>query len=140
VPGGSCLVGVRFTPSALGARAASLVVTGDVAGGSSSTALSGVGVAAEQGVPAAQAGGGTPARGVRCSARSGRAVTCGGLPSRLATARGAVVLKRGRTTFARGTLRDGTLTLNVKRRLFHARYRLVVGRGTHARTTSVVIV
>jgi hypothetical protein len=49
------------------------------------------------------------------------------------------VLKRGRTTFARGTLRGGTLTLKVKRRLFHARYRLVVGRGRGARGTSIVI-
>jgi Kelch motif/Galactose oxidase, central domain len=149
--GDSCLVGVRFTPSALGARAASLVVAGDVTGGSSSTPLSGVGVAAEQGVsggpgvpaargvPVGRAGGGTRARGVRCSARRGRAVTCDGLPSRLATARGAVVLKRGRTTFARGTLRGGTLTLNVQRRLFHARYRLVVGRGTHVRAASVLM-
>lgn len=141
--GDSCLIGVRFTPSALGARAASLVVAGDMTSGSSSTALSGVGVAAAQAAPAAAdapaAGSRSRPRGVRCSARRGRAVTCTGLPLRLATARGTVVLKRGGTTFARGTLRDGTLALNVQRRLFHARYRVVIGRGTHVRVASVLI-
>jgi hypothetical protein len=143
-PGSICLVGVRFTPSGLGARTAALVLAGDLTGGSASTALSGVGVAPD-GFGSGSGSGGTPvtasAHGVRCSARSGRAVTCSGLPARLAGVRGAVVLKRGRATFARGTLRGGTLTLNVRRRLFHARYRLVVvGHGARARTSSIVIV
>ena len=44
-PAGSCTVLAGFTPSAAGARSASLVVTHNASGGQSSTALSGTGVA-----------------------------------------------------------------------------------------------
>ncbi|MDW5596919.1 kelch repeat-containing protein [Conexibacter stalactiti] len=140
--GGSCFVGLRFSPRADGARSASLVLSaGELAGGRKVVALSGTGVAAAVTPPPAAPiipPGAPPAAVVprqvarrateprlRCGARRGRTVVCSGLPHRLGS--GKARLSRNGIVHATGTLKNGRLTLTVRRRLYDRRYTLVVG-------------
>jgi len=135
---GTCFVGVRFTPGADGARAATLVLGAEqLDGGRVEVPLSGVGVPAQVGPPVL----GPPAvepsarrplarraavPRLRCSARRGRRVVCAGAPRSLGS--GRVRLSRAGIVHATGTIRGGRLTLTVRRRLFDRRYTLVVGK------------
>jgi Galactose oxidase, central domain/Kelch motif len=129
--GRTCFVGVRFTPGADGARTASLVLRGnELDGGRATVALSGTGVAAPGSQPPPPPTGGRPRRAaatpaLRCSARTGRRVRCTGVPRSLGS--GNVRLSRSGIVHATGTLKNGRLTLTVRRRLFDRRYTLVVG-------------
>ncbi len=131
--GRSCLVGVRFAPAAAGARAASLVLDADVPGGTVTTSLSGTGIASSSPPPSA----GVVTKVVtkverprlpraRCSARSGRHVTCTGLAAKTSRGAAAVRLTRGRTVYATGTIRGGRLTLKVRRKLVAQHYLLTL--------------
>ena len=149
--GESCFVGVRFTPSADGSRGATLTMSAsELPGGRQQIALSGSGVPAPTSPapgpapvppapapvardPAARRAAATPH--IRCgSRRVARRVVCTGLPRTLG--RGSVRLSRGGIVHATGTLRNGRLTLTVRRRLFDRRYTLVVGGR---RTLKVVL-
>lgn len=130
----TCFVGVRFTPSADGPRSATLVLHANEAeGGRVEVPLNGVGVAApvvQQQPPAEQPRATPRARAavtpkLRCGARKGRRVVCTGAPKSLGS--GRVRLSRSGIVHATGTLRNGKLTLTVRRRLFDRRYTLVVG-------------
>jgi hypothetical protein len=131
-PGGQCLVGVRFSPTAEGARHASLVIGGDVVGGSLTVAVSGSGIAAPVAPePVVQTKVVTKVvrlrlPRVRCSARRGRHVTCAGLAAKTSRGTAAVRLTRGKTVYATGTIRAGKLTLAVRRKLVAQHYLLTL--------------
>lgn len=144
--GESCFVGVRFTPAADGRRTATLAVSAPLLDdGRALIELSGDGIAAPVAAqppappasaqpPAPPAGGGSAPPPVarraavepklRCGARTGRRVVCTGVPRSLGS--GKVRLSRSGIVHATGTLKDGRLTLTVRRKLFDRRYTLVV--------------
>ncbi|HST42489.1 MAG TPA: hypothetical protein VLK58_23420, partial [Conexibacter sp.] len=141
----SCFASVRFTPRGEGLRTASLVLSAPgLPDGRQLVPLSGTGVAvvvpappapAAPVPPAPPAPGPAPPAGpaprapaeprLRCAARAGRRVVCSGLPRSLGS--GKVRLSRAGIVHATGTLKNGRLTLTVRRRLFDRRYTLVVG-------------
>jgi hypothetical protein len=136
----TCFVGLRFTAGGDGPRAATLVLgAGQLAGGRIEVPLSGIGVPAPVVVgppvgppvvapparrPAGRRAAVTPR--LRCAARKGRRVVCTGAPKTLGS--GSVRLSRAGIVHATGTVRNGRLTLKVRRRLFDRRYTLVVGK------------
>lgn len=141
----SCFASVRFTPRGEGLRMASLVLSapGLPGDGRQLVSLSGTGVAVVVPAPPAPAQPAPPAPAppppvarpaprapaeprLRCAARKGRRVVCTGLPRSLGS--GKVRLSRAGIVHATGTLKNGRLTLTVRRRLFDRRYALVVGK------------
>ena len=142
---GSCEVRVRFTPAALGARGARIVLPSNETDGTSTVELTGTGVpvppppAGPTGTTPATTGTGaaanTPAAKPKpkatCSAKRSRTtgrtrITCTvtGLPRKRAAAR----LSRNGATVATGRITAaGRLTITTKRRVRPGSYRLTVG-------------
>ncbi len=133
-PGDSCLIGIRFTPSAAGARTATLALAGNVPGGSLSIPLNGRGTAAPAGQPAKT----NQIPQLRCK-RGPRLVVCRGLPARAVKGRVPVRLTRGGKVFAKGHLRRGTLRLKAKRRIAPQRYTLRIGNRRQAWSMAVQV-
>ena len=117
--GGSCSVGVRLTPSAAGARSATLNLS-DNAPGAQAVALSGIGLADSQGTPRPPSPPEPKPRRIRltvCTTRKPRRCR-----TRIATLRATLprtakaTLRRGGKARARGTIRgrDGRTVLRFR--------------------------
>jgi len=125
LPGESCTVGLRFKPTALGTRAATLSFSDNTPAGTSSYPVTGVGVAASVGPR------GRPASAIpnlRCKRGKARRMTCRGLPAKATSSRVRVKLTRAGKVYATGHLRRGRLVLRTKRRVARQRYTLRIGR------------
>lgn len=152
---GACQLGVRFTPSAVGARTASLTISEP--GGNATVDLSGTGIEPPSGStgPAGPAGapgpkgdpGATGPQGIPGRAIQATCITKGKppktscrivvLPADAAATAVRVRLLRGGKTVARGSARrPGRVTLRHERRVRPGRYTLAVTFRVDGRTVS----
>jgi hypothetical protein len=112
-PGESCRIDVRFTPSAAGARSATLTVADNSAAGTTTAALSGTGV--RPAPPATSGGGGAPAATGATGATGPAAPSAGSAPP-AATGPGGVTGTPSRARAARATCRVTTSRRQGRRR------------------------
>jgi hypothetical protein len=152
-PGGDCLVGVRFTPTAAGDRSAELQLVDAVAGGGPAIPLVGTGIAGAAGPPGPKGDPGPPgppgpkgdtgqqgppgrAIQVTCT-KHGRKTTCKVrvLPEDTAARAIRVRLSRHGKTVATGRARRaGRVRLVARHRLRPGRYTLAVSARVDGRT------
>ncbi len=135
VPGDTCFVAVRFTPSADGTRTATLTIAGNVPGGATAIPLSGRGTAVPEGHQPAKT---NQIPQLRCK-RGPRLVVCRGVPARATRGRVPVRLTRGGKVFAKGHLRRGTLRLKAQRQIAPQRYTLRIGNRRQAWSMAVQV-